>query len=53
MLDAETIQDVMVMRGHEIQRQYDHRVEPFGFRIAATARFIEPPLNPQKQKMMP
>lgn len=51
--EAETLQDVMLMRGHAIQRLYDHRVEPFGLRIAATARFIEPPPALEMQQTVP
>lgn len=40
------------MQGHEIQKRYDHRVEPFGMRIAATARLIQPP-PAQRQPTMP
>ncbi|WWC60152.1 uncharacterized protein I303_102716 [Kwoniella dejecticola CBS 10117] len=32
--------DIMIMQGHDIQRRYDHRVVPSGFRIACTARVI-------------
>ncbi|WVR03962.1 hypothetical protein IAU60_000961 [Kwoniella sp. DSM 27419] len=32
--------DVMIMQGREIQRWFDHRVIPQGFRVAATARVI-------------
>ncbi|WVF67083.1 hypothetical protein IAT40_001828 [Kwoniella sp. CBS 6097] len=32
--------DILVMEGSDIQRLYDHRVIPQGFRVAATARVI-------------
>ncbi|WWD16674.1 hypothetical protein CI109_101104 [Kwoniella shandongensis] len=32
--------DIMIMQGREIQKTFDHRVIPQGFRIAATARTI-------------
>ncbi|KAK8861420.1 hypothetical protein IAR55_002239 [Kwoniella newhampshirensis] len=32
--------DIMIMQGREIQKRFDHRVIPQGFRIAATARTI-------------
>jgi hypothetical protein len=34
-------QDLVVMDGEEMQIRYSHRVVPRGFRVAATARFIE------------
>ncbi|KAJ8295918.1 hypothetical protein OF846_001254 [Rhodotorula toruloides] len=39
--------DVMVMEGEEMQRLFEHKVEPEGLRYAATARFVGPDhLNP-------
>ncbi|BGP30671.1 hypothetical protein JCM10296v2_002428 [Rhodotorula toruloides] len=39
--------DVMVMEGEEMQRLFEHKVEPEGLRYAATARFVGPyHLNP-------
>ncbi|GAA5976239.1 hypothetical protein JCM10908_005427 [Rhodotorula pacifica] len=32
--------DIMLMEGEEMQRQFEHKVEPEGLRFAATARFI-------------
>ncbi|GAA5863860.1 hypothetical protein JCM3774_001180 [Rhodotorula dairenensis] len=34
--------DVMLMEGEEMQRRFEHKVEPEGLRFAATARFIGP-----------
>lgn len=34
--------DILVMDGAEVQLQYQHTVVPVNFRIAATARFIDP-----------
>ncbi|KAK0458732.1 uncharacterized protein EV420DRAFT_1270141 [Desarmillaria tabescens] len=34
--------DILVMQGADIQRCYEHTVEPSNFRIAATARYIAP-----------
>lgn len=34
--------DVVVMEGADIQTYYEHTVVPLNFRIAATARFINP-----------
>lgn len=33
--------DVLVMHGVDVQKFYEHTVIPTGFRIAATARYIE------------
>ncbi|EIW66506.1 hypothetical protein TREMEDRAFT_74716 [Tremella mesenterica DSM 1558] len=33
--------DVVIMQGDKLQRRYEHRVVPKGFRIAATARYID------------
>ncbi|WWC87705.1 uncharacterized protein L201_002597 [Kwoniella dendrophila CBS 6074] len=33
--------DIMIMQGREIQKRYDHKVVPMGFRIASTARVID------------
>ncbi|WWC68776.1 uncharacterized protein I206_102711 [Kwoniella pini CBS 10737] len=32
--------DIMIMQGRDIQKKYDHKVVPTGFRIASTARVI-------------
>ncbi|KAJ4476914.1 hypothetical protein C8J55DRAFT_430861, partial [Lentinula edodes] len=34
--------DVLVMDGTGVQQYYEHMVEPINFRIAATARYIDP-----------
>nr|XP_019050222.1 hypothetical protein I302_00647 [Kwoniella bestiolae CBS 10118]OCF29152.1 hypothetical protein I302_00647 [Kwoniella bestiolae CBS 10118] len=34
--------DIMIMQGRDIQKKYDHKVVPMGFRIASTARVIGP-----------
>ncbi|OCF74843.1 hypothetical protein I204_03685 [Kwoniella mangroviensis CBS 8886] len=35
--------DIMIMQGSGIQKKYDHKVIPMGFRIASTARVIGVP----------
>ncbi|WWC99165.1 hypothetical protein V866_006060 [Kwoniella sp. B9012] len=35
--------DIMIMQGSDIQKKYDHKVIPMGFRIASTARVIGMP----------
>ncbi|KAG7098843.1 hypothetical protein E1B28_000746 [Marasmius oreades] len=34
--------DVLVMHGNGVQKNYEHTVVPVDFRIAATARYIDP-----------
>ncbi|KAH7104300.1 hypothetical protein BKA62DRAFT_694201 [Auriculariales sp. MPI-PUGE-AT-0066] len=38
--------DILLMHGRGIQKCYEHKVEPEGFRIAATARFIDSTIHP-------
>ncbi|KZT29010.1 hypothetical protein NEOLEDRAFT_1057099 [Neolentinus lepideus HHB14362 ss-1] len=42
MQDQQMAGDVLVMEGLGVQQYYEHQVQPVDFRIAATARMIDP-----------
>ncbi|GAA6009465.1 hypothetical protein JCM11491_003567 [Sporobolomyces phaffii] len=45
--------DVMVMEGAEMQKRYEHAVEPDGLRFAATARLIGPDHAKKRTSTLP